>query len=459
VQQASDPTNHLTASLTRRGALGGAAAAGLTTLLAPAAPASAAPARPASEVQVFDDPTINLQVLFALGGAAYGVSELGEVFTAIDQIRARGSSDRAVFEVFLAWGRELRARAETAGGRGQTVTARDCYLRATTYLNQALFFTLASTRPTRAHEGRVYQEMNACFTAAAELMAPRFIVVQIPYPGRPMPGWLLVPAGRPMRRPTVILNNGSDGQNIDSYVYGGRAALERGWNALIFEGPGQGASLFLHDIIFPPAWERVITPVVDWLRARPEVDRRRIVLSSQSFGGYLVARAAAFEHRLAAVVSDPGVHDVFATWTAAKGGLPHSLVELIRAGKETEFNRIWRGEVVPHFSASERFVIAKRSEIYGNHSFYERMRRARQFQFGPTLARRITAPMALTEPAQETSFPGQAKTVYDWLHTHPKRVIRFTDAQGAQLHCEPMAPTTRNDTVFDWIEANLRPTG
>jgi hypothetical protein len=152
-----DRMDDTTGSVTRRAALGGAAAAGLTTLLASAAPAIAAPtpAPVTSAVQVFEGPTINLQVLFALGGAAYGVSEVGEVFTAIDQIRARGSSDRAVFEVFLAWGRELRGRADAALRRGQTVTTRDCYLRATMYLDQALFFTLASTRPTRAHEGEV----------------------------------------------------------------------------------------------------------------------------------------------------------------------------------------------------------------------------------------------------------------------------------------------------------------
>jgi hypothetical protein len=58
--------------------------------------------------------------LVALGGAAYGASEVGEVFTAIDQIRARGSSGRAVFEVFLAWGRRLRDLADQAARHGRT---------------------------------------------------------------------------------------------------------------------------------------------------------------------------------------------------------------------------------------------------------------------------------------------------------------------------------------------------
>jgi hypothetical protein len=201
----------------------------------------------------------------------------------------------------------------------------------------------------------------------------------------------------------------------------------------------------------------VITPVVSWLRARPEVDPSRIVLFSQSFGGYLVTRAAAFEHRLAAVVADPGVYDVFAGWTTGKDALPASLVALLHAGREQEFNHYWR-QAQSHLTASERFEVAKRSEIYGNHSLYARLRHALQFRIGPRLVRQINTPMLLTEPAQETLLPGQAKVVYRWLRTSPKKVINFTVAQGAQLHCEPMAPTVRNDAVFDWVQANLRPT-
>jgi dienelactone hydrolase len=102
------------------------------------------------------------------------------------------------------------------------------------------------------------------------------------------------------------LNNGNDAQNIDLYVFGGAAALERGYNALIFEGPGQGSVFFLRGTPFRPDWEKVITPVVNFLGRRPDVDPGRIAVIGWSQGGELVARAAAFERRLAAAVLDPG---------------------------------------------------------------------------------------------------------------------------------------------------------
>jgi hypothetical protein len=398
----------------------------------------------------FKEEALNLEVLFALGAAGYGASEVGEVLATIDRIHAKGDTARAVYEEFLRVGRQSRARADKERAAGRTASARSSYLRAASYLDQALFFTLASKTPTRHHEGVVYSEMEEAFARAAALFEPAFEPVSIPWEGGKMPGWFLSPGGKG-RRPTVILNNGSDGQNIDMYVTGGAAALERGWNALILEGPGQGSNLFLRNQVFIPDWERAITPAVDFLRARPDVDKRRISLTGSSFGGYLVPRAAAFEHRLAAIVADPGVTDAFVTWQKL---LPPSLLGLLRAGKSTEFDRIW-DQIPAHTSEIEAFEVAKRSEIYGNGGGYERMVNARRFVLHPDEARKITAPTAICEPELENFFPGQSKTLHGWIPG--STLLKFTVAEGAEYHCEPMAPQLRNERVFDWLETNAKP--
>lgn len=58
----------------------------------------------------------------------------------------------------------------------------------------------------------------------------------------------------------MILTNGSDGQNVDMWTYGVPAALDRGWNALVYDGPGQGQLLFVDQVVFTPTWEKVVTP-------------------------------------------------------------------------------------------------------------------------------------------------------------------------------------------------------
>ena len=58
-----------------------------------------------------------------------------------------------------------------------------------------------------------------------------------------------------------------------------------------------------------PDWEHVVPPVIDYAIDHPAVDNERIVLLGWSLGGYLAPRAAAFEHRIAALVADPGQWD------------------------------------------------------------------------------------------------------------------------------------------------------
>ena len=52
----------------------------------------------------------------------------------------------------------------------------------------------------------------------------------------------------------------------------------------------------------------MVTPAVDWLLARPDVDPDRIALMGMSFGGLLAPRVAATEHRVAALIAYDGIY-------------------------------------------------------------------------------------------------------------------------------------------------------
>ncbi|MEU3277752.1 alpha/beta hydrolase family protein [Streptomyces antibioticus] len=62
----------------------------------------------------------------------------------------------------------------------------------------------------------------------------------------------------------------------------------------------------MEEVSFTTRWETVVRPVIDRPERRKDVDRSRIAITGLSMGGNLVARAAAFEHRLAAVACMPG---------------------------------------------------------------------------------------------------------------------------------------------------------
>ena len=74
--------------------------------------------------------------------------------------------------------------------------------------------------------------------------------------------------------------------------------------------PGQGAPKRLMNLHMPPDTERLVSPIVDYLQSRPDVDPERIGLRGQSMGGYSAPRAASGESRIKAVWMGAGSHDV-----------------------------------------------------------------------------------------------------------------------------------------------------
>ena len=150
------------------------------------------------------------------------------------------------------------------------------HVRAAKYYAQALYWVYGTSDP--GQEEGVCTTMGDAFAAGMRLSPVPAELVAIPYDGGEMPGWFLRPAADDHRRPTIILNNGSDGQLVDLLGQGGYEALARGYNVLIFEGPGQGSMLFVRRVPFRPDWNDVITPVVDWLHGRRDVDHDRMGL-------------------------------------------------------------------------------------------------------------------------------------------------------------------------------------
>jgi hypothetical protein len=452
-------------SLLRTGLLGGGAAAVLAAggITAASGTASAAEPAPAPMQNLFGLADLDFETLFAFGSIGYGCAEFGELATVVNQINAAGASYQTYYDGFRGLAQRTRTLADKELAAGHTASARSAYLRASTYYDMCLYFILGTAAAAR--EASAYAAVQYCWQQASKLFDPPFEEVRIPYGNSWLPGYLLKPDNRLVRRPTVILNNGQDAQHIALYAMGGAAALERGYNALLFYGPGQGEMLFERQIPFRFDWENVITPVVDYLRSRPDVDPARIALSGSSLGGELVIRAAAFEHRLAAVVADPGYLSLWLSWQTS---FPPIAALFASKASRQEINAIWQSKIVPQFSAVDRYEVAKTSEGYGK-QFLRAARAGRVFtdlyDFGTTVMKftvadvvaRVTAPTLVNAYQQDrlvVPAARQGAEVYRLLRAG-KQFHEFTVAEGAQFHCAPMAPQTRNQIVYDWLDGIL----
>ncbi|MFB7170978.1 alpha/beta hydrolase family protein [Streptomyces sp. NPDC056254] len=462
-------TPHQPASLTRRAALtglaagAGALAVGSTACTAAAVPTPSATDATAAEpapgaMKLFADPGFNFAGLLALGAAGMRASEVGEVLTAVNAVNAAGLSEQSYTDTFRSWGDRLSAppAAGRDGGGTPSQTHRFRSLRAAQYYAQALFYVLGTDRP--GDEEAVYRQGREAWDTFARLCTPAAVTAQVPWGKTRLPLWFFRPDGPAERRPTVILTNGSDGQNVDMWTYGVSAALDRGWNALVYDGPGQGQLLFVEEIPFTTRWETVVSPLVDWLLRRADVDGERIAITGLSMGGNLAPRAAAFEHRLAAVAAMPGC---LSPWL----GFDKELRDLVTPDK-AETNRIWNEDVVPELTPQLAFNVKKRFEIFDRQA----LRQARegrvptdiwtpaQVAMGLDITKvvaRIKAPTLVLDYDFEQFYPGQPRQMYDLLRTR-REYVKLTKATGAQLHCSPMAPQQHCDVVFDWLADVLR---
>ena len=426
-----------------------------------ALPPTGPTANPATGVTFFSQEDLEFEVLFAFGATAYGAGEAGEIIATVNQIQAAGPNYQTYYDNFIDRGSQIAALGDEALKAGRSASARSAYLRAAQYFDQALFFVLGTSTPSA--EATVYQAMQRQWNLAAQLMDIPFERVAIPYGNTTMPGYFLRPSTSNTRRPTVIINNGSDAQNLDTYAWGGAAALERGYNALLFEGPGQGSMLFERRIPFRPDWEKVITPIVDWLHQRSDVDTSRIALTGWSFGGELVARAAAHEHRLAAVCSDPGMLSAWLGWSEEVRSLFTS------TATEEQVNTTWNQEYIPVIDQDPitKFTLAKRSEIYGT-AYMDAARAGQVFTdvwaLGHNIMQyslygdldQISVPYLVMQYELDLTIPAtQTQQVYDGLASKHKEYMTMTVADGGEYHCGPMAPQRRNQIVFDWLDSTM----
>jgi hypothetical protein len=205
---------------TRRRLLTAAAAITPTTLVS--ARDGPREARYRDALRFFAAEDLNFEVLFAIGESAYGAGEAGETLATVNAINAAGASYQNFYELFCSLAERLGAFADRAIAGGDWASARSAYLRSAQYEDQALFFVLGTRTPNE--EAKIYRRMETQWANAARLFSPPFEPVQIPYEGSTMPGWFLSGGGsRP--RPTLIVMNGSDAQNIDTMPSGERRQL------------------------------------------------------------------------------------------------------------------------------------------------------------------------------------------------------------------------------------------
>jgi pimeloyl-ACP methyl ester carboxylesterase len=382
----------------------------------------------------------------ALGASSYGASEFGEVMATVERITS--GDDNSWYEEWNATAERVFAEAEKQRAAGHRVSARDNYLRATTYFRESEFFLHSNHDDPRINSA--YEKSIAAYKLCCSLYDTPILPVEIPYENTTLPGYFHRVDESDTKRPLLILHTGFDGSAEEMHSEAARAGVERGWNVLAFDGPGQFGPIHRERLPFRYDWEKAVTPVVDFALQLPGVDSVKIALWGISMGGYLAPRAAAFEKRISALVCDDGVYDC---GDAILRSIPEaereSFIAAVHQKEAPELDQKILADKMK--SPITKWLGDHGGWVMGQATPHETIAKVLTFSLRNGIAERISCPTLVLNAEDDMFFAGQPEELFAHLGC-PKDMIHFTIAEGAGAHCQVGTDRLSNARVYDWLD-------
>jgi len=385
--------------------------------------------------------TIPFNYLRTLSLAGSGGAEINECLIAAEKIKDNDAESWTKEWAVIA--EKVSKAAQEAMQSDQKTTARQAYLRACNYYRTAMF----PLPPTDARLDKYLTLSREHFQKAAKLFSPQIEVVDIPMGDAKLPAYFLS-AGQP-NRPTLIAINGGDSTNEELVHWIGFAAIERNWNCIVFEGPGQWSALQLNPGLYLQSdYEVPMKAVVDYIVQRNDVDANRIATIGYSLGTQFAVRASVFDKRISACICSGGVIvDVYEAW--------HAVWPLIlQKAPANVFNFVFG--TFEKLSPQLRGLTNRFRAMMGITKPYDIIEAWRPFNI-KGLASKMECPLLLllgeAEYAQSNEKVAMSMLRFINELTSPLFIHEFPFEDGwAASHCQIGALSSAQAVIFDWLE-------
>lgn len=262
-------------------------------------------------------------------------------------------------------------------------------------------------------------------------------------------------AGHSEKRPTILVGNGYDGSQEESYHSACVQVLKRGVNCVTYEGPGQPTVRRQQNIGFIPDWWTAASPVADYLSGRPEVDMSKLALLGISFGGTLAPIAASRDNRYSAVIAIDGLYSIL---QAIEEQIPAELVGLYNATNITAFDEaIHYVQANDTYPSSFRWLIDQGLFAFNTTSPYEWFSRLANIKMSPKIVKKLPMPVFVGKGEDDTSTLQEPEIANQLLmNDRPNGTAltyyhQFNTSLGAGEHCSLGAESQLWQVVLDWL--------
>jgi hypothetical protein len=337
----------------------------------------------------------------------------------------------------------LAAQAKTPTSK------RESLFRASSYYRLAPFFLTDNASDSRLYTN--WQLAIDDFNEAISLMDTPGVPFTVPGPNYDVLGYFFKTSKAGCEKaPTIIVGDGYDGAQQDAWHALGQDALDRGYNFVTYEGPGQPSVIRDQKVGFVPDWWNVVTPVVDWLAKRDDVDMDNLALAGISFGGILAPLAATHEHRLKAVISIDGALNLAGPVLA-----DFNLTQVFASGNATLFNG-YIAEILssPELPTSGRWILGQSNWVMNTTDHFDAFTQLNNINLDQAKVDNITAQGWVGRGQGDDSFPGQEIMLASYYNASGKSDSHyqfFRTDMGAGLHCQLGAEQQLAQSIYDWL--------
>ena len=358
----------------------------------------------------------------------YGGSDFAEVSTTVEKIRERD---------YESWYREWKNVGDILTSRKylSETSKGKAFLRASRYYQAAEFFL----HPIDPRKIEVYEKSVDYFYHALSLLNISYQSKEIQFEEITLR--TLYFRTSKMCRGTMLICSGFDGLLEELYFTNVKAALEEGYNCILFEGPGQSHVIRYMNKAFIPNWDRVVSHVLNAYKDEMVSPKIGVGLS---LGGLLMARASNLNpHLLDKVVLFnyfPSLLDSFKT------NIPKFLHHYLKTEFPSSIEKI-----ISFYIKKVQFLnwkIENAKCVFGKNSLNELISFCREFEELP-----VNNPVLVCVAKNDNYYDSSlGQHYFDALKIKEKRLVVFDkENYFSELHCQNGASFDTNDVIFEWL--------
>jgi len=212
---------------------------------------------------IFNDPTFSSLLLRTIAETYYKGADIGECLSTAYRIKE--GDFESWYAEWIKTAKRIHQYADDCTSDGHLKSANEAFLRASNYYRTAGFLLV---EPDDPRFQTCIEQSKECFRNAISTFPFKIEAVEIPYEGTTLPGYYYhiekqntndknmertdeanqagsekhnrkfdIPSSN--NSPTLIVHGGFDSILEELYAYAAAPAIERGYNCLTFEGPGQ----------------------------------------------------------------------------------------------------------------------------------------------------------------------------------------------------------------------------